>query len=88
MRQPKKTFDEFVDEYLVKTGSKASLTEPVLNTTYAYFEKIIALVVSDIESKNEYSDQKWYQEYKPQIRRMLKAAVITTIWATGVTESD
>lgn len=78
-----RSFDEFIKEY---QGRSISFYEKVDNFLYQFCRQIEVLVISDIEEKNEYVDQQWYQEHKKEIRRLLKATVITTIWASGAAD--
>lgn len=87
MKQAKITFDEFMDAYLGRKAKPTEKYESFSNFTYAYTQKMIALVITDIEEKNELANDNWYQEHKPDIRGLLKAAIITTVWATGATEN-
>lgn len=85
-RTNKQTFEEYIDKYLGRVSEPFDKDEVLNNWTHHYTDSMVALVLGDIEAKNEYVDQDWYQEHKPKIRRLLKAAVMTTVWATGATE--
>jgi len=87
MKQPKKDFDQFLEEYLGKVEDSKT-GEFFIPKVASYCHNVINLVLNDIEMRNEYTDQEWYILHKPKVRRLLRAAIITTIWATGATEDD
>lgn len=78
--EEKKTFNEFIDELLCKQANPYDILKDP--KPYQKYKNIDVLVQNEIFDRLK--DMKWFQEYRPDIQRVVSLAVAATLYVQSL----